>query len=192
MEKVTERYHYICGYESQTKRKTGNYFSNSAKIIRNGNVETFCPEELIKTLCNRINKGTITNASKKITCNGKKIEFTFIEVENNQQTKIIINIPYNESELSRFDFIEQDICSYDKLTKITKKIKILKEIKNITLILGLTGLIVATSSALKKQEEKEELPTTQYEQFYEGVMSEQEYNDMVNRFQNSYGKTNKK
>lgn len=189
MKNKSIKYRYITPLEWEQKkekeRKTGNYFNNCVKIIKDGYEKPCCSEMIINSLVKHVNDGNLTNSQKKVTNNGKWLEYTFMDNVNNINYKV--NIP---TELEIYDFIRNDIKQLDKLCDTTKKIRNHTIIKNVSkrAIAAVVGAVTLVGSYAVTTKIKKELtkpaPSTEhqtYNNYYGNIMSGEKFNENVER-----------
>lgn len=199
-ENKTIKCRYITSLEwEQTKENTakkGNYFNNCVKIITDGYETYCCSETIIDSIVEHVNDGTLTNSEKTTTNNEKMAHYTFIDKQNN--ITYIIKMP---TELEKYDFIRNDMKQLDKLCETTNKIHNMAIKRNVSkkaiaVIVGAATLVGSYVGTTKiKKELTKPAPSREhytYNQYYGNVMSEDQFNENVERLYEIAEKYNQK
>ena len=173
------------GQTKEKENKKGNYFNNCVKIITAGYDTYCCSETIINSIVEHVNDGTLTNSRKAVTNNEKMTHYTFEDKQNN--INYMIKIP---TELEEYDFIRNDIKQLDKLCNTTHEIRNIRIRRNVSkktiaAVIGAATLVGSYVGTTKiKKELTKPAPSRDhytYNQYYGNVMSEEQFNENVEK-----------
>ena len=186
---------YITSTEwEQVNGTEDNYFDNDIKITVDGQSTYCCAKTIIKSIATHLNDGGLTFSNKQIKYEGKLIEYIFEDQKNNVTTKI--QIPTCLTEDPRHVFINNDIRVLDQLCNTTKKERKTRLFKSGMKKIGTAVLATVTLAAsyagtrkivttLSEHPDPEHLT---YNLYYGNVMSEEQFNENVQRLYESHQK----
>lgn len=184
---------YISSEEWENVNGTeDNYFDNGVKIMVDGQSTYCCSYTIIESIARRLNNGELTFSNKVIKYNGKQIEYIFEDKINNITTKV--EIPTSLEDDPRYMFIRRDIKTLDTLCNITKKERNLRlfrsGMKKIATIALATATFAASYAGTRKivttLSEHPDPEHLTYNLYYGNVMSEEQFNENVQRLYESH------
>ena len=185
MENKSIKCRYITPLEWEQTEEQGKYFNNSVKIITDGYETYCCSETIINSLVEHVNDGTLTTSEKTKTNNGKIDQYTYIDKKNS--INYVLKIP---TELKKYDFIRNDIEQLEVLRATIKRIRNINILKNVgkktaAVVIGTATLVGSYAATTKiKKELTKPAPSTEhqtYNNYYGNIMSEDEFNENVEK-----------
>lgn len=176
---------FISPEEFENNNLDGTYFQNSVKIKSNGETTICCSEEIICSLAEHLNDGTLTIAKKETKYDGKIISYTFKgKLDKETTTKIIVNIPASLQDNIYTSFVRKDITQLDIMTNKTKEIDKLNKIKNALILSLISATLLLVSKNIDKQEAQETKQST-YDKYYSDTMPGYKFTEMAEELEQS-------
>lgn len=182
-----------------------DYHENSAKITSDG-IKTYCKMQMIvDSIEKHLEDKTLSFSKKEIVLNSDKsesgIKYTFVDKKN--KLNIVVLVPEEFVSMQydpypKYSFIKPTIKSLNNLNQKTNKIRNLRiKRRVVAAILALatfgSSYTITTKIVNKKtKKENESINYTDYDRYYRGIISEEQYNENANRLQKTADKVLKK
>lgn len=192
-ENRTIEYTYIPSEEWENVNGTeDNYFANDVKKKNGGEWSYTNASEVFELIANKLENSELASARKEVKYNGKQIEYTF-EGKKNCET-VEVKIPTKLLKDQRHVFINNDVRVLDELcntTKSVRNIRMFKESlkKTATAIIAAVTLAASYAGTRKIVTTLSEHPNPEhltYNLYYGNVMSEEQFNENVQRLYESH------